>query len=337
MKSLVLVLILLAPIPAHALVTVGFHWHAHLAPHGRWVWLPEVGEVWVPAVEASWQPYLHGHWVWSPWGWLWVSHDPWGHLTDHYGRWVWTTRWGWVWVPGRVWAPAWVVWISGPGWIGWAPAPPPWRGPWGRPDYYRHDRCWVVVHERGFFSPSLAEHRVPDSKVRADVMPAVERRVKRGLTFSAVPDRVALERRTGQAAPVMKEALWRQGPLDPKDLPCQRAEEPSSPAPYRERFEGGVRLPDAPTDFPHHPSPPRASERPRGHEADRDGRAPVEEVRQRPVREGPQGGSGGRVDAPRREAVREGHRVRSRKDATFGSDQAMARPRGASAGTRGRS
>jgi hypothetical protein len=31
---------------------------------------------------------------------------------------------GWYWVPGTVWAPAWVAWRSGPGYIGWAALPP---------------------------------------------------------------------------------------------------------------------------------------------------------------------------------------------------------------------
>jgi hypothetical protein len=30
---------------------------------------------------------------------------------------------GWVWVPGYTWAPSWVVFSSGPGYIGWAPVP----------------------------------------------------------------------------------------------------------------------------------------------------------------------------------------------------------------------
>ena len=39
------------------------------------------------------------------------------------GYWAWDGR-GWVWVPGTVWAPAWVSWRYGGGYVGWAPLPP---------------------------------------------------------------------------------------------------------------------------------------------------------------------------------------------------------------------
>src|SRR5262249_44023310 len=31
---------------------------------------------------------------------------------------------GWIWVPRTEWAPAWVAWRSGAGYVGWAPLPP---------------------------------------------------------------------------------------------------------------------------------------------------------------------------------------------------------------------
>ncbi len=57
-------------------------------------------------------------------GWTWVSDEPWGWATYHYGRWVNIVGTGWVWIPGHTWAPAWVSWRYGGGYCGWAPLPP---------------------------------------------------------------------------------------------------------------------------------------------------------------------------------------------------------------------
>jgi hypothetical protein len=57
---------------------------------------------------------------------MWISQDPWGQAPYHYGRWAEDDYYGWVWVPDddEVWAPAWVAWRYGGGYIGWAPLPP---------------------------------------------------------------------------------------------------------------------------------------------------------------------------------------------------------------------
>jgi hypothetical protein len=106
-------------------VSVGF-FVERLGHHGRWTTVATYGHVWVPSgVAAGWQPYSMGHWVYTDaYGWTWVSDEPWGWATYHYGRWVWLEPQGWVWVPGTVWAPAWVVWRTGGGYVGWAPMPP---------------------------------------------------------------------------------------------------------------------------------------------------------------------------------------------------------------------
>jgi hypothetical protein len=96
-----------------------------LAPYGDWFEIEEYGYVWTPySVPVGWRPYTDGYWVFTDYGWTWVSSWPWGWAPFHYGRWVFHPRHGWVWIPGKVWGPAWVVWRSGPGWVGWAPMPP---------------------------------------------------------------------------------------------------------------------------------------------------------------------------------------------------------------------
>ena len=96
-----------------------------LAPFGYWVEVPRYGWCWYPAyVDKGWRPYVSGHWLWSDDGWYWASEEPWAWATYHYGRWMWDSYYGWLWVPGVEWAPAWVGWRDGDGYVGWAPLPP---------------------------------------------------------------------------------------------------------------------------------------------------------------------------------------------------------------------
>jgi hypothetical protein len=96
-----------------------------LAPYGDWFWLDPYGWVWDPArVAPGWRPYTVGHWIYTDDGWFWKSDEPWGWATCHYGRWLFDSYRGWIWVPGHEWAPSWVAWRYGDGWLGWAPLPP---------------------------------------------------------------------------------------------------------------------------------------------------------------------------------------------------------------------
>jgi hypothetical protein len=98
---------------------------APLSPYGDWVMVQGYGRVWRPRhVDGSWRPYADGRWEWTEAGWYWVSEEPWGWATYHYGRWDWTREYGWIWAPQTQWAPAWVTWREGAGYIGWAPLPP---------------------------------------------------------------------------------------------------------------------------------------------------------------------------------------------------------------------
>lgn len=101
--------------------------YERLEPYGDWTQVEDYGWAWRPRhLSRDWRPYTDGRWLWTEDGWSWVSdwEDEWGWATFHYGRWYDSPRWGWVWVPGLVWAPAWVEWRYGGGWVGWAPLPP---------------------------------------------------------------------------------------------------------------------------------------------------------------------------------------------------------------------
>jgi hypothetical protein len=101
------------------------YFYEYLSPYGIWVSLSSYGYVWVPSrVGPRWRPYTYGRWVWTNYGWTWVSYYEWGWVPFHYGRWGWDGRLGWFWVPDTAWAPAWVTWRWGNLYIGWAPLPP---------------------------------------------------------------------------------------------------------------------------------------------------------------------------------------------------------------------
>ncbi len=99
---------------------------APLVPIGTWVSVGAYGQCWRPAsVAVEWRPYCSGHWVWTDCGWYWETDEPWAWACYHYGCWVYDPTYFWIWVPGVQWAPAWVSWRVGGGYIGWAPLAPP--------------------------------------------------------------------------------------------------------------------------------------------------------------------------------------------------------------------
>jgi hypothetical protein len=113
-----------------------------LSRYGRWV-NSRYGRAFQPQAGQDYRPYVNGYWGEDR---LWISNDPWGWATDHYGRWGFDEDFGWVWAPGRQWAPSWVAWREnggqgglrgdglggdgfgqngvGQGVVGWAPIPP---------------------------------------------------------------------------------------------------------------------------------------------------------------------------------------------------------------------
>src|SRR5450755_4063816 len=98
-----------------------------LEPYGAWRESADYGYVWQPRAaqeSRNWRPYTDGRWAYTDAGWTWISGEPFGWATYHYGRWVRLSRVGWVWVPGDEWAPAWVSWRTSKDYVGWAPLPP---------------------------------------------------------------------------------------------------------------------------------------------------------------------------------------------------------------------
>ncbi len=109
---------------AEAAVSVDF-FYTSLQDQGSWLETDDYGYVFQPSeVAEDWRPYSVGNWAYTDAGWTWVSEEPHGWATHHYGRWVDVESTGWVWVPDTEWAPAWVSWRRSETHVGWAPLPP---------------------------------------------------------------------------------------------------------------------------------------------------------------------------------------------------------------------
>jgi hypothetical protein len=154
-----------------ASVDVGF-FYDDLASYGNWVQRPSYGWVWTPrAVAASWRPYEDGRWVWTDQGWTWISDEPYGWATYHYGRWYDDPETGWSWVPGNEWAPSWVSWQEGADYIGWAPLPPGVNvsvgvvSGFGGYAYGIAPASYVFVPERNFLAPRLGSFILAPGRV----------------------------------------------------------------------------------------------------------------------------------------------------------------------------
>jgi hypothetical protein len=190
---------------AEGVVRVSFGvFHSSLRHHGEWI-RHECGDmVWRPyGIAVNWRPYTVGHWVWTSEGWFWVSDEPWGWATYHYGRWYLDPVYGWIWIPDYEWAPAWVEWRYGGDYVGWAPLGP---GPilyinlwshrhhhWVTPEPY-----WTFVHCRYIVHHNIKDHVYPVSENRRYIgktRTSGSTRTEGGRTKSGGPDpRVLAER-----------------------------------------------------------------------------------------------------------------------------------------------
>jgi len=146
--------------------------YADLAPYGEWIELDPGVYAWHPSiVDLMWRPYTRGHWVWSEYGWFWISAEPFGWATYHYGRWYMDNSYGWIWIPDTIWGPAWVEWRCNDEYIGWAPLPPYARfhvtvgirftKRWNAPPAY-----WSFVSYNQFASDRPYHSYIPESNAR---------------------------------------------------------------------------------------------------------------------------------------------------------------------------
>jgi hypothetical protein len=164
--AFVLLVAALSSPAARAEVSFSF-FYSNLSPYGSWHASGDYGRVWQPRVYAAgWNPYYDGHWVYTDLGWAWVSDYEWGALPYHYGTWVLDPEFGWVWVPGYVWAPSWVVFRTGPDYIGWAPVAPGFSLSISSGFVAPAPGSFVFVSAGNFLSPRVRGFVVPPSQAR---------------------------------------------------------------------------------------------------------------------------------------------------------------------------
>ncbi len=147
--------------------------YTQLDRYGDWRETSDYGYVWQPrqAQLRTWRPYTNGRWVYTDVGWTWVSEEPFGWATYHYGRWTRLRNIGWVWVPGDEWAPAWVSWRKSSDYVGWAPLPPEARFERGTGIHNWSDSYYDVgpdqycfVETKQFGAPRLENALVPSER-----------------------------------------------------------------------------------------------------------------------------------------------------------------------------
>lgn len=98
-----------------------------LAGMGRWIYVDGL-RFWSPYTytfeeQIEWVPYQNGYWTWVGGEYTWVSYDPWGWMTDHYGVWRHHQNYGWIWVPSPnlEYRPCVVTWFYTDTHVGWYP------------------------------------------------------------------------------------------------------------------------------------------------------------------------------------------------------------------------
>lgn len=182
--------------------------HASLRLHGDWVRDSYGQAVWKPAcVPAGWQPYTVGRWIWTAEGWYWESDEPWGWATYHYGRWDVDPYIGWVWIPGREWAPSWVEWRFGEGYVSWIPLRPI------RRVYlyasHRYDDHWSYVRSHDMIGHRIHHHLLSNERRREAhaVLSAKRNKKEEAVRDRRGPDRHLVGHRTG--APPRDERILR--------------------------------------------------------------------------------------------------------------------------------
>ncbi len=264
--------------------------YAPLAAEGTWITVGSYGRCWRPAhVTVEWRPYCVGHWVWTDCGWYWESDEPWAWACYHYGRWVDDPDDGWIWIPDVEWAPAWVSWRVGGGYIGWAPLPPagwlfehhPPRPAFVfvgashfedpvRPATVIVNTALILPKTRAIQNPRRETRRIGDrqEKVVVDNGPGVGVVEKAtGRKLNAVPIGTAIQR-TQAARPAVRETVPRQRPNSAFAVPTQPGPKPApkvapaQPQPQPERGQAmppPAREPIPPPDqevAPHQPTSP---------------------------------------------------------------------------------
>jgi hypothetical protein len=170
-----------------------------LQDYGDWVLIEPYGFVYHPRVDfATFHPYQEGFWApTDAWGWVWISAEPFGWATYHYGSWLWDRYQGWVWMPGMDWGPAWVTWEIAGGYAGWTPMQPGGGA----------DRGYLFAPLDRMGSTDLRAYVATEASLQGkltDVQPADDTDERDGVRFNRGPAFARIERAIGGSLPRVK-------------------------------------------------------------------------------------------------------------------------------------
>lgn len=172
----------------------------------EYVWRPNYA-MFVP----DWNPYRYGRWVWTNYGWVWISYYSWGWLPYHYGRWWYSHTWGWVWSPGFIWAPCWVVWYWYDNYYGWYPISPRHRWRWHRHGHHHHGHIVlykpVLPNENNYHSwtfvnkdelnKDIVKDKIEDSRLKNKILEGTKSVYDPNVFYNG-PDIKDIENATGK-------------------------------------------------------------------------------------------------------------------------------------------
>lgn len=183
-----------------------------LSPYGVWVEESRVGLVFIPD-DVGYIPYRRGHWAYTDFGMVWISSEPFGWATSHYGRWFFSSEFGrWVWVPDTHWGPAWVEWYEAEDTFGWVPLAPEILISYG---YETPFDGWHYCPSGRLFDRNIARYYVPRERLRtlhAQARPVAQRAAfaNRTIVFGPSPERLQAHRVAVQRQPIQRVAPARQ-------------------------------------------------------------------------------------------------------------------------------
>lgn len=245
-------------VAASVRITSRTEFEAPLAPLGSWVEVRSYGRCWHPVgVSLDWRPYGEGRWLWTDCGWYWDCDEPWGWACYHYGRWVFDAEFGWVWVPDIEWAPAWVYWRIGGGYIGWAPCPP--HGTAIGPGYF------AFVEVRHFHEPVRRRSIVINDTVVINKTTETHELKRETRSFGGAsrtfvinegPGVAAIERASGsriRIVPIQEAARRARGPSIARTPVAPQTQRPTSPAVSPNAPQASPGRSQSPASPPHAP------------------------------------------------------------------------------------
>jgi len=237
-----------ASVPIHAKAD----FYAPLTPQGTWVEVGSYGRCWRPGhIAVEWRPYCYGHWVWTDCGWYWESDEPWAWACYHYGYWVLDPVYGWVWVPDVEWAPAWVSWRVGGGYIGWAP-----MGPAGIVfEHHATPSAFVFVSSGHFADPISPSAIIVNSTTIIKKTAVIGGPTRETKSFEgASPQRVVINH--GPSVEIVQKASGKSFSPTPIQEVTRRITYPPSMKPNGTRSPTGAHSPNVfgqPGQSPEHP------------------------------------------------------------------------------------